>query len=110
MRERAAISYFFQLHPNLCLCDRRGKTASPINCFGNKCLVKKKQLSRPNSSYKKLTRNHLSLQGKMLCWPRLVGSTEADTKKTINQGDVFHTFIQNNRSKLEQTLFDLKSD
>ena len=43
----------------------------------------------------------------MLRWPRLVGSTEAGTKKTINQGDVFLTFIQNTRSKQEQTLFDL---
>ena len=48
-----------------------------------------------------------ALRARMLRWPRLVGSTEAGTKKTINQGDVFLTFIQNTRSKQEQTLFDL---
>jgi hypothetical protein len=32
MRERAGISYYFQLHPNSCLCERR-KTASPMKLF-----------------------------------------------------------------------------
>jgi hypothetical protein len=33
MREKAAISYFSQLHPSLCLCERGGKTASPMKLF-----------------------------------------------------------------------------
>jgi len=33
MRERAAISYFFQLHSNSSLCERRRKTASPMKLF-----------------------------------------------------------------------------
>jgi len=27
MKERAAISYFFHLYPNLCLCERREKNS-----------------------------------------------------------------------------------
>jgi len=33
MRERAAISYFSQFHPNSCLCEKKRKTASPIKLF-----------------------------------------------------------------------------
>jgi hypothetical protein len=31
--ERVAISYFFQLHPNSYLCERRRKTTSPMKLF-----------------------------------------------------------------------------
>jgi hypothetical protein len=42
IKERAAISYFFQLHPNSCLCERRKKITSSIKLFfRNKYLVKK---------------------------------------------------------------------
>jgi len=33
MKERAVISYFFQFHPNLCFCERRRKTVSPMKLF-----------------------------------------------------------------------------
>jgi len=33
MRERARISYFFQLHPNSCVCERRRKTTSWVKLF-----------------------------------------------------------------------------
>jgi hypothetical protein len=33
VRERAEISYFFQLLPNSCLCERRRKTTSTMKLF-----------------------------------------------------------------------------
>jgi hypothetical protein len=43
IRERGRINYFFQLHLNSYLCERRRKIASyPRSCFGNECLAKKK--------------------------------------------------------------------
>jgi hypothetical protein len=27
-------NYYFQLHPNSCLCERRRKTTSPVKLFG----------------------------------------------------------------------------
>jgi len=45
IKKRVAISYFFQLHPNSCLCERRGKIALPIKLFW-KCVWQKKNSSQ----------------------------------------------------------------
>ena len=49
MRERADISYYFQIHPNPCLCERRRKTTSPIKLFWKWVFGKKK--TAHNSSW-----------------------------------------------------------
>jgi hypothetical protein len=74
--DKARISYFFQLHPNSFLCERRKKTASPMKLFWKMVFGKEKQLitshktvseAMPNrdnifntgKSYKKAERYHL---------------------------------------------------
>ena len=44
---RTAISYFFQFHPNLCLCERRGKTVSPMKLFWKQVFGKKNSSQQP---------------------------------------------------------------
>jgi len=50
MRERADISYYFQIHPNPCLCERRRKTTSPIKLFW-KWVFGKKKKKQAHSSF-----------------------------------------------------------